>query len=97
MKKPIKFVAEAEAEYLAALTWYHERSPATAVRFEAEVDRAVREIQKSPARWMPYLGCRRFLLHHFPFAIIYEDSPTLVRILAVAHCHRKPDYWQKRI
>lgn len=96
MRKPIKFVPEAEAEYLAALTWYQERSPAAASKFEGEVNRAVEEIRRAPERWGRYLGCRRFLLHHFPFAIIYQDSPGMIRVLAVAHCHRKPDYWKNR-
>ena len=85
MKKPIKFVSQAEAEYLAALAWYDERSPATAIRFEAEFNRSLEEIRENPERWAGYLGCRRFLLHHFPFAIVYEESPTLIQILAVAH------------
>jgi hypothetical protein len=55
MKKPIKFIAEAEEEYLAALSWYWERSPATALRFEAEINLSIEQIQKAPKRWARYL------------------------------------------
>ena len=84
MKKPIEFLREAETEYLSALAWYRERSPAAAVKFEAEFNRSINQIRKTPQRWAPYLsGCRRFLLHQFPFAIVYQDSPTLIRVLVL--------------
>ena len=93
MKKPIEFLPEAEAEYLWALAWYHERSHAAALRFEAEFHRAVETVRKNPERWAPYLvGCRRFLLHQYPFAIVYQNSPNLIQVLAVAHCRRRPGY-----
>jgi plasmid stabilization system protein ParE len=96
MKKPVEFVQEAEAEYLAALVWYWERSPSAATRFEAEVENAINRIQEAPESWATFMGARRFLLHHFPFAIVYQDSAAAIRILAVAHCRRKPGYWKTR-
>ncbi len=98
MTKPIEFLPEAQAEYLSALTWYYERSPATAVRFAAEFNRAVETIQEVPERWALYMiGCRRFLLHQFPFAIIYQVSPNVIQVLAVAHCRQRPGYWKERV
>jgi plasmid stabilization system protein ParE len=96
MKKPVEFVSAAQDEYLAALTWYSERSRSAAARFEAEVETALERIQEAPTRWPQYIGCRRFLLHRFPFAVVYEESEFVIRILAVAHLHRKPAYWQHR-
>jgi len=98
MKKRIEFLPEAEAEYLSALAWYRERSHAAAVKFEAEFHRAVESVRKNPERWSPYLaGCRRFLLHQYPFAIVYQNFPSLIQVIAVAHCHRRPGYWKQRI
>ncbi len=98
MKLPVEFVPAAEEEYLAALSWYRERSPTAALKFEAEFNLAVETIREAPERWGLYmLGCRRFLLHQFPFAIIYQNSPHLIQVLAVAHCHRKPGYWRQRV
>lgn len=98
MTKLIEFFPEAEAEYLSALEWYRDRSPAAAVKFEAEFNQAIESIRESPERWARYLaGCRRFLLHQFPFAIVYQVSPALIQVLAVAHCHRRPGYWRDRI
>ena len=94
----VRFHPEAEAEYLEALRWYRERSPVTAVRFEAEFSRSVDKIQQAPERWPRYLGdSRRFLLHQFPFEIVYQSSASLVLVLAVAHGHRRPGYWRGRV
>jgi len=98
MTKLIEFLPEAEAEYLSALTWYRERSRAAAIRFEAEFNRAVESVRNRRERWVLYMaGCRRYLLHQFPFAIVYQVSPNLIQVLAVAHCHRRPGYWRNRI
>jgi plasmid stabilization system protein ParE len=94
---PVEFHPEAQAEYLAALSWYRERSPMAALRFEAEFTRSVEKIQKSPERWASYGGdSRRFLLHQFPFGIVYHSSSRRIFILAVAHGHRQPGYWKSR-
>src|ERR1017187_133699 len=61
MKKPIEFLSEAETEYLSALAWYRERSPAAAIKFETELNRSIKQIRETPWRWAPYLrDCRRF-------------------------------------
>jgi toxin ParE2 len=97
MKKPIEFLSEAETEYLSALAWYRERSPAAAIKLETEFNRSIKQIRETPWRWAPYLrDCRRFLLHQFPFAIVYQDTPTVIRVVAVAHGHRRPGYWKDR-
>jgi hypothetical protein len=72
MTKPTdELHSEAQAEYLAALSWYRERSPKAALRFEAEFTRSVERIQESLERWAWYLeNSRRFLLHQFPFALV---------------------------
>jgi toxin ParE1/3/4 len=90
---------EASAEYDAAFDWYLERSPDAAVRFDAEVDRALTQIGQAPERWAagPY-STRRFLLRQFPFTLIYRERPSgVIQIVAVAHTSRKPGYWKHRL
>jgi toxin ParE1/3/4 len=41
-------------------------------------------------------GTRRFSLHRFPYSIIYQVKPDLLRVVAVAHQSRRPGYWAKR-
>ena len=41
-------------------------------------------------------GKRRFVMRHFPFAVIYTVVGDQLRILAVAHHGRRPGYWRGR-
>jgi len=94
---PVGFHPEAIVEVAAALKWYQERSDAAAAAFLAELDRAVESIAEAPERWPQYLHeTRRFLLHRFPFAIVYRWMAGGVEVVAVAHGRRRPGYWRGR-
>ncbi|MBI3247119.1 MAG: hypothetical protein HYZ50_11505 [Deltaproteobacteria bacterium] len=42
-------------------------------------------------------GRRQWLFSRFPFALVYRIAPDdLVRLLAVAHCKRRPGFWRSR-
>jgi hypothetical protein len=43
------------------------------------------------------LPFRRYLLHKFPYSLIYTIEHDHIHIFAVAHNKRKPGYWRKRI
>ena len=93
-----EFHQEATAEYDAAFDWYLERSPDAALRFDAEVDRALTQIVAAPQRWAAAAhSTRRFLLRHFPFTLIYREQASTIQIVAVAHTSRKPGYWKRRL
>ncbi len=92
----IRFHPEAEREYLSSLSWYRERSLDAALDFEGEFQRAISAIANAPQRWPTHLlGCRRYVLHQFPFSIVYVVRDGEVLILAVAHGHRRPGYWRQ--
>jgi plasmid stabilization system protein ParE len=94
---PVGFHPEAIAEAAATVGWYRERSDAAAAAFLAELDRAVENIAEAPERWPQYLhGTRRFLLHRFPFAVVYRWVGGGVQVVAVAHARRRPGYWKGR-
>lgn len=98
MASKITFHPGAEQEYLTALAWYRERSLTAAINFEEEFQRAVAQIEEAPERWPGYFtDCRRFVLHQFPFSIVYRVFPSKVIVLAVAHGRRRPGYWQRRL
>jgi plasmid stabilization system protein ParE len=96
--KPVEFLDEASAEYEAAFDWYFTRSELSAANFTAELAHAVSMIAEAPQRWpaAPY-GTRKFLLHRFPFVVVYRELPSTIQVLAVAHGHRRPGYWKTRI
>ena len=89
----------AAVEYDAAFDWYLQQSEDAALRFAAEIDRALAQISEAPQRWvMAAFNTRRFLLRHFPFIVVYRElSSGIIQILAVAHTSRKPQYWKNRI
>ena len=95
----VEFHQEAAAEYDAAFDWYLERSPEAALKFDAEVDRALAQIIEAPRRWAagPH-STRRFLLRQFPFVLIFRERTSAdIQIVAVAHTSRKPGYWKPRL
>ena len=96
--RPVRLHPEAQNEYLSSLAWYKERSLDAAFDFEYEFQRTVSAIAESPERWPVYLAsCRRYVLHKFPFSIVYRVLDDEVLVLAVAHGHRRPGYWRKRL
>ena len=96
--KEVEFHEAATQEYEAAFDWYLERSRAAAERFADEMSRAIAKIAEAPQRWPAgKLRTRKFLLARFPFAIVYRELPAVIQVLAVAHAHRRPGYWKKRV
>ena len=43
------------------------------------------------------LVIRWALLPRFPYAVIFMDLGTEIRVLAVAHAKRRPGYWLDRV
>jgi toxin ParE1/3/4 len=43
------------------------------------------------------LGVRRKLPARFPYAIVFVESDTFVRVISVMHGHRRPAYWRRRL
>jgi plasmid stabilization system protein ParE len=81
-----------------ATRWYRQRSARAGREFVEEVNYAIDRILAAPHRWPagPY-GTRKFLLHRFPYVVVYRELPTAIQVLAVAHGHRRPGYWKNRI
>jgi toxin ParE1/3/4 len=99
LTRAVELYEEAAAEYDAAFDWYLARSPDSALKFDAEFNRALVEIAQAPQRWASGShGTRRFLLRKFPFLLIYrENGGGEIQIVAVAHTSREPGYWRERI
>jgi toxin ParE1/3/4 len=96
--KPVEFHDKATEEFEASLDWYFQRSPLAASKFAEELNRALDQISSNPNRWPIHrIGTRKFLLHQFPFILIYRELPSVIQILAVSHGHRRPGYWKQRM
>lgn len=89
---------DAEAELTEAAQFYEQRVPTLGVQFLDAADRAVRSIQEAPQRW-PIIEAdvRHYQMARFPYVIYYRILPDHLRILAVKHHSRHPDYWRHRL
>ena len=86
------------AELRSAVSWYLDQNETAAIKFVAEVDRAIDLVCASPRRWPAgERGTRKFALQRFPYAIIYRERESSIQILAIAHGHRRPGYWKNRL
>ncbi len=88
------------AELEDSRSWYEERSENLGKEFLDEVDRAINAVQQAPMMWPWYdeqKDIRRFLVHRFPYTVIYRPTSSVIQIIAVMHLRRHPDYWKSRI
>ena len=89
---------EAEDDLREAAEFYRERAGnSLSQSLFAEFERSVDMLLQHPglgALWR--LGKRRYVVKHFPYALIYMVSGDEIRILAVAHHSRRPGYWRSR-
>lgn len=69
-------------------------------RFVKIMETAIQGICADPSRFKTIAG-RLHLVHlpHVPYNVIYQHLPgsEVIKIYAVAHRHRKPDYWRSRL
>jgi plasmid stabilization system protein ParE len=88
----------AEGEVVEAARYYEQRVSSLGGEFLDAVDDAAGVIQDAPKRWRVIKqDVRRYLMSRFPFAIYYRVLPDQVRILAVKHHSRHPEYWSARL
>ena len=93
----VRIIAEASAEIRAEETYYRKRSVVAADAFLAELDRAFGLILAAPERWpVVWKGARKFRLRRYPHSVVYRIEGSIVRVIAVAHGRRRPEYWKYR-
>ena len=67
-------------------------------RFREEVKLGIRRICEYPLAWTKEKGdVRKYILYKFPYKILYSIEKDYIYIIAIAHGHRRPDYWCDRI
>ena len=89
---------EAETEAIEAAQFYETRAAGLGAGFLDEYDAMIAGIQEHPERWrIEEDDIRRCLMRRFPYGIYYRFLPGEIRILAVKHHGRHPDYWKRRI
>jgi len=88
----------AQAELEASITFYESRVEGLGQRFLKEVEETAGRIASSPDAGSPSGGgLRKRLVPGFPFSMFYTVLDDYVLILAIAHQHRRPGYWDRRV
>lgn len=93
----IRFVEEAQREFLDAISHYEEARAGLGQRFKDEVDRSILWVADHRELYRLRSGSyRRINLRVFPFYIAYVVREQTLWVLAVAHVGRRPLYWISR-
>lgn len=65
--------------------------------FRSDIETTIARILKFPNAWQPLSAIvRRCRLSSFPHGIVYRVKKSEIRILAVMHHNRAPNYWTDR-
>jgi len=93
-----EFHPQALAEYEQAAHYYASQQVGLEQHFMNAVEQTIQKILDAPESWFILKeDVRRCLTPTFPYAILYTTELDYVLIIAVMHCHRKPDYWHSRL
>jgi plasmid stabilization system protein ParE len=89
---------EAEQELREAVRFYEAKSPGLGLDFLDEIDAGLKTVAEMPGMWaIRKDGTRRYLVHRFPFVVVYLLTEDRLWIIAFAHCKRKSEYWRNRL
>ena len=91
-------IEEAEQEFVESVTYYESRETGLGLRFRGEVAAVVDWILRFPE--VPRLrrrGYRRVNLRAFPHYVAYILRGDTIWVVAIAHGHRRPEFWMDRI
>lgn len=90
----VRFAQEARSEFAEATRWYAlQAGVGQATAFRNEILRILRLLTEHPDMGTPDGGgCRRMTAHRFPYTVVYRHEPASLRIIAIAHQHRRPEY-----
>ena len=90
----VVFSSLAKRELSDATDFYEMEFTGLGKRFREEVKKALARISHYPEAWSVERGdIRKCLLHKFPYKLLYSIEKDHIFLIAVAHQHRKPDYW----
>lgn len=93
----IEFLKSAQTELDQAFEWYETQQKDLGEQFLNELNAAIRRIVSYPESYILIeKNVRRCLVKRFSYGILYGIDADKIIVIAVAHLHRKPDYWIDR-
>jgi plasmid stabilization system protein ParE len=97
-----EFLPKAEGELAEAITYYDAVKSGLGIELAVELERVIQLLLDNPfagkvAQLPTKVAYREFLLHRFPYRVIYSVEEDCILIVAVLYQGRRPGYWQSRV
>ncbi|NCT67017.1 MAG: type II toxin-antitoxin system RelE/ParE family toxin [Rhodanobacteraceae bacterium] len=93
----VRFLLPARQELRDAVLAYNRERAGLGDEFRDAVWEAIQRVVDFPDAWHRLSSSiRRCRMRRFPYAVIYQSLHDEIVVIAVAHLHREPTYWQKR-
>jgi toxin ParE2 len=94
----VRFLEAARDDLRGAIRFYESQRKGLGREFRDEIQSTLERIKRLPGAWHPLSkNTRRCRTHRFPYGVIYQETSGEILVVAIAHLHRKPGYWQDRI
>jgi mRNA-degrading endonuclease RelE of RelBE toxin-antitoxin system len=98
MTMQIVILEIARLEFDEAKDFHEGEQPGLGSLFEEQIKHSLNRIRQYPQAWpSERKEIRRYLVHKFPYKILYSIQDDKIVVLAFAHLHRQPDYWIDRL
>jgi plasmid stabilization system protein ParE len=98
VKARVALTEAAQEERLEAVRFYRAANVEVARSFAREFKHELALLKERPELGTPYLeGTRRKVFPYFPYSLIYTLEENLIKVHAVPHHSRDPEYWLDRI
>jgi plasmid stabilization system protein ParE len=95
--KPVRFLEEAQDEFLEQISYYEQHQRGLGDRFRESVEAATAVASAHPRLGSPWkLRTRRVFSKGFPFSVVYRIEASELVVFAIAHFKRRPTYWRGR-
>jgi toxin ParE1/3/4 len=79
------------------VSYYENLEPGLGLRFWDSIETVMQLASKYPkAGSLSIRGTRRVIAKGFPFSVVYFESEDELRVIAIAHFKRMPNYWESR-
>jgi len=92
----ISYSQRSQKELQEIVRYYDQIQQGLAEAFTDELQKQIQQCRASPKIGMLIDNThRRLVMNRFPFTIVYRVVSDEIQIIAVAHQHRRPEYWKQ--
>ena len=96
--RKVTFHHEADSEVIEAARYYETRSAGLGFSFLVELESSIEQVKNNPEAYQLVSdNIRRKTFRRFPYSILYVIEVDRIRVVAVAHQKRRPNYWDFRL